>query len=171
VRLFVAVWPDSAVLDELAALERPALDGVRWTTRDQWHVTLRFFGEVDDSASVERALQEGVAHASSTVASLGPSVRRVGTMLWAPVAGLDDIAVAVVDATAMVGAPPDRRPFRGHITLARQRRRGRGGLLRGAQGQALSGSWTVGSIEVVRSHLGRGGSQYETIARVPLAER
>jgi 2'-5' RNA ligase len=171
VRLFVAVWPDAAVLDELAALERPVLDGVRWTARDQWHITLRFFGEVDDAAPVEQALHEGVAQVPSTVAALGPSVRRVGAMLWAPVGGLDDLAAAVVDATALLGAPPERRPFRGHITLARQRHRGRGAPLRDAQGQALSGSWTVASIELVRSHLGRGGSQYETIARLPIAER
>jgi 2'-5' RNA ligase len=171
VRLFVAVWPDSEVLEELAALERPPFDGVRWTTRDQWHVTLRFFGEVDDATLVEQALQRGVAHAASTVASLGPSVRRVGGMLWAPVAGLDGIATAVVHATATLGAPPERRPFRGHITLARQRQRGRGAALREAQGQALSGSWAVTSIELVGSHLGRGGSQYETLASLPLAER
>ena len=30
-RLFVAVWPPDDVLDAVAALERPAQDGLRWT--------------------------------------------------------------------------------------------------------------------------------------------
>jgi len=50
VRLFVAVVPPGDVLDRLAALRRPPRPGVRWTRREQWHVTLRFLGEVDESA-------------------------------------------------------------------------------------------------------------------------
>ena len=46
-RLFVAVWPPDEVLDLIAALPRPEVEGLRWTTRDQWHVTLRFFGSVE----------------------------------------------------------------------------------------------------------------------------
>jgi 2'-5' RNA ligase len=95
-------------------------------------------------------------------------VQRVGNMLWAPVSGLDDVAGSVVSATASLGAPPDERRFRGHITLARHRSRKRASVLRGVQGQPLSGSWDVREIELVRSHLGRGGSRYEPISRVPL---
>ena len=146
------------------------IDGVRWTTRDQWHITLRFFGEVDDAQSVEVALRDaGCARTTRCGAELGPTVQRVGNMLWAPVSGLDDIARSVVSATASFGAPPDDRRFRGHITLARHRSRKQGSVLRAAQGQPLSGSWDVREIELVRSHLGRGGSRYETLARVPAA--
>ena len=45
-RLFVAVWPPDDVIDVLADLPRPEVAGVRWTTRGQWHVTLRFLGHV-----------------------------------------------------------------------------------------------------------------------------
>ena len=41
-RLFVAVWPPDDVLDRLAVLPRPEVDGLRWTDQDHWHVTLRF---------------------------------------------------------------------------------------------------------------------------------
>jgi 2'-5' RNA ligase len=168
VRLFVAVWPDDAVLDQLAGLDRPVLDGVRWTTRDQWHITLRFFGEVAESEvpAVSDVLR--TARARSVQASLGPRVQRVGSMLWAPVEGLAEIAAAVVKATASVGAPPEDRRFRGHITLARQRSRGRGAQLRSAAGQPLAGSWEVRAVDLVRSHLGSGGSRYERLSSVPL---
>ena len=46
-RLFVAVWPSADVLDALERLPRPPLAGARWTTRRQWHVTVRYFGVVD----------------------------------------------------------------------------------------------------------------------------
>jgi 2'-5' RNA ligase len=168
VRLFVAVWPDDAVVDQLAVLERPIIDGVRWTTRDQWHITLRFLGEVDDAGVIEEALRDSVACSRAVRADLGPRVQRIGNMLWAPVTGLDDVAGSVVGATASFGAPPGDRRFRGHITLARHRSRKKGSVLRAAQGQHLSGSWDVHEVELVRSHLGPGGSRYETIARVAL---
>lgn len=167
-RLFVAVRPDDAVVDQLAALERPLVDGVRWTTRDQWHITMRFFGEVEDAAGIEVALRDGAARSHVARAELGLDVQRVGNMLWAPVAGLDEVAASVISATASFGAPPDDRRFRGHITLARHRSRKKGSVLRAAQGQPLSGSWDVHEVELVRSHLGRGGSRYEAVARVPL---
>jgi 2'-5' RNA ligase len=166
-RLFVAVWPDDAIVEQLVALERPVIDGVRWTTRDQWHITLRFFGEVEDAGAVEAALRDVAARSRGVRADLGPRVQRVGNMLWAPVSGLDDVAGSVVSATASFGAPPDDRRFRGHITLARHRSRGKASALRDAQGEPLSGSWDVREVELVRSHLGRGGARYEAVARVP----
>jgi 2'-5' RNA ligase len=56
VRLFVAVRPPDDILDAVAALPRPTHPGVRWTARDQWHVTLRFLGEVEDPTPVAAAL-------------------------------------------------------------------------------------------------------------------
>jgi hypothetical protein len=53
-RLFVAIAPPSAVLDELDALVEPLrasrLD-LRWTNREAWHVTLAFLGQVDEAAA------------------------------------------------------------------------------------------------------------------------
>jgi len=36
VRLFIAAWPAAPVVAALTALERPALDGVRWTAASRW---------------------------------------------------------------------------------------------------------------------------------------
>ena len=55
-RLFVGVRPPDEVLDLIADLPRRAQAGLRWTTRDQWHVTLRFLGEVEDPTVVVDAL-------------------------------------------------------------------------------------------------------------------
>ncbi|MDQ2827353.1 MAG: RNA 2',3'-cyclic phosphodiesterase, partial [Actinomycetota bacterium] len=44
------------MLDRLSALDRPVVSGLRWATREQWHVTLRFLGAVGDLGPVRAAL-------------------------------------------------------------------------------------------------------------------
>ena len=88
-RLFVAAVPPPAVLERLAAeLARPERPGVRWTTRDQWHVTLRFLGQAPLRAAAAAALT-GVRPPPSTPRSVRRSGRSVGGVLCLPVRGLD----------------------------------------------------------------------------------
>jgi 2'-5' RNA ligase len=163
-RLFVGVVPPERVLDALARLDRPERVGVRWTRRDQWHVTLRFLGEVADPDPVAAALS--AAPLPRCEARLGPRVRALGRqVLCLPVAGLDELAGAVVEATAGFGQPPDDRRFRGHLTLARLRRGTRpSGLTRAS----LDDSFPVTDVRLIRSHQGEGGSRYEDLLVVPL---
>jgi 2'-5' RNA ligase len=157
-RLFVAAWPPEEVLDLLAALPRPEEAGVRWTRRDQWHVTLRFLGRADpDVAGVALAgVRSPVAEAV-----LGPLTARLGrSVVVAPVAGLDALAEAVVASTAAVGEPPDPRPFTGHVTLARLR----GRPACGVTGFRCSARFTVREVLLVRSHLHQEGARYEVLA-------
>ena len=52
-RLFVGLAVDEAVketLERFTLRMRAKDDGLRWSTPDQWHVTLVFLGEVDDEA-------------------------------------------------------------------------------------------------------------------------
>ncbi len=82
-------------------------------------------------------------------------------------AGLDDLAAAVVAATAHVGEPPEDRPFAGHLTLARVAR-GSKVDLRALAGQPVAGRWRVAEVCLMESHLSPKGARYETVARVPL---
>jgi RNA 2',3'-cyclic 3'-phosphodiesterase len=164
VRLFVAVAPPADALAAVARLDRPDVPGVRWTTADQWHVTLRFLGEVEDPGPVAAALDD--APLVPTTASLGPRVAALGRgVLMVPVAGLDALAEAVVSATAGVGQPPGDRPFQGHLTLARARR---GASVRGLAGAAVAATFPVEEVRLVRSRLGPGGARYEDVHVRPL---
>jgi 2'-5' RNA ligase len=167
-RLFVGVRPPDHVLDLVADLPRRAQAGLRWTTRDQWHVTLRFLGEVEDPAVVVDALDR--IDASGFIAceaAVGPMVETLSRRVVAlPVAGLDDLAAAVIDATRTLGRPPEDRPFRGHLTLARLARSARGSARRlagGIVGRPLSARFMVSDVRVVGSHLGRGGARHEDV--------
>jgi 2'-5' RNA ligase len=165
-RLFVAVWPPAGVLDAVAALPRPEVAGLRWTTPDQWHVTLRFLGAVDDPAVVAEALS-GLRAPPADVA-LGPVTERFGRrVLHLPVDGLDAIAGEVIERTAGIGAPPEDRRYHGHLTLARARER-RGVDLRRLCGTPIAGSWRVASVCVVRSDLHPHGARYTNESEIPL---
>ena len=174
-RLFVAVSPPPNVVEMLRGLERPDVASLRWTTEEQWHVTLRFLGEVGAPAAVAdavRAVPELLAAAgvAEVRAVLGPTVtwfpgRQV---LQVPVGGLDALAGAVAQSTAPWGAPADDRPYSGHLTLARARGRARGPA--GLAGASVVAAWRVGAVEVMSSVLGRRGARYETLASVALPD-
>ena len=164
-RVFVAVWPPAEVLDALAELPRPENAALRWTTREQWHVTLRFVGSVDEDEQAElRARLASCVLPGSVRASLGPATARFGRqVLHVPVAGLDAHAAAVVEATGSVGQPPSA-PFTGHLTLARVRGRARVDL-RPYCGVPIAAAWDVGEIALVRSYTDPEGGRYEVIDR------
>ncbi|HSH60543.1 MAG TPA: RNA 2',3'-cyclic phosphodiesterase [Acidimicrobiales bacterium] len=166
-RLFVAVWPSPEIIERLNGLERPDVDGLRWTTADQWHVTLRFLGDADDVAAKDAF--GWISAGGPTTAELGPVTGRFGRrVLHVPVAGLEELAAAAVAATAGVGKAPDSRPFSGHVTLGRARDR-RGVDLRPVAGVAVAGRWDVSEITLVASHLGgRGPARYEVVETLAL---
>lgn len=150
-------------MEAVAALDRPAVDGVRWTRPDQWHVTLRFLGQTD-LEPVRAAL--AAVEVPPATARLGPAVGRFGhRVLHVPVGGLDGVAEAVVAATAGLGRPPDDRPFAGHLTLARVAKGARVDLRRLA-GAAVEGSWDVTEVCLVESRLSPAGASYEVVERV-----
>lgn len=161
-RLFVAAWPDDLVTERLLALPRPAEDGVRWSPPPNWHITLRFLGDV----SVE-AVSERLAHADFPAVSvtLGPRIERLGPkVVMIPVAGADDLADAVRTATDGLGRA-DRFDFRGHLTLARTTSDAACSLL----GTGFAAVTRLTRIALVESRLGPSGSIYQTVGAFELS--
>jgi RNA 2',3'-cyclic 3'-phosphodiesterase len=183
-RLFVAIAPPSAVLDELDALVEPLrarrLD-LRWTNREAWHVTLAFLGQVDEAAAarllprLERAARR---HQQVRLAFVGagafPAATRAN-VLWTGLSGdcgaLARLAESVAAGASRAGAPPpDKgRRFQPHLTLARCRMpadvTGLVASLAGYQGQP----WTADRIHLVRSRLGATEPpRYASLANWPL---
>jgi 2'-5' RNA ligase len=169
-RLFVAVWPPPSLVGQLRALERPDRPGLRWTTQDQWHVTLRFLGGVDEAGlgRLRAALDDVTATVDPLDARAGPRPQSLGRGVWVwPVEGLEPLAGRLAGATKDVGQPPPDRPFRGHITLARARRPAAlAGLEQWAGG--LTEQWRVTEITVVQSDLRPDGARYDVLDRWPL---
>lgn len=171
-RLFVAVWPPADLVGRLAALPRPDVPGLRWTTPEQWHVTLRFLGRVEEGqveSVVEALAGVAAAQAAQVVpvrAAAGPATGRFGhRVLHLPVDGLGGLARAVAAATAGVGEPPEDRAFSGHLTLARAKGRVN---LRPLMGMPVAAAWPVDEVALVESRLSAAGARYDVVARFPL---
>jgi len=128
VRSFVAIDPPDAVRDALIAVGHrldPERSRARWVRRESVHLTMRFLGELAEEqvADVQRHLAlVREPPVSIHVAGLGffpgPRAARV---LWAGVlsGGVERLADSVSRAISAAGLPPEEKPFRPHITLAR----------------------------------------------------
>lgn len=164
-RTFVAIYPPPEVADVVAELDRTA-PSVRWVPPDQWHVTLRFLGDRSDVDSIDERLRTTFRH-EPVRAVLGPGVDHFDRqVLLLPVAGLEALATAIDEALAPI-VEPRERPFVGHLTLGRSRRRtGRLPLV----GDPAAASFTVDSIVLVRSELTRDGARHERVGNYQLSE-
>jgi 2'-5' RNA ligase len=123
-RLFTGIEIPPAARDGLALL-RGGLPGARWIDSDNYHLTLRFIGDIDGRTAGE------VAGLLSTVRRHAFSVeidglRSFGTKrphaLIATVAasrGLTELQAEHERLLRRLGLPPDPRKFTPHITLAR----------------------------------------------------
>ncbi|WP_406354633.1 RNA 2',3'-cyclic phosphodiesterase [Streptomyces sp. NBC_01635] len=185
-RLFAAVLPPEDVSRELAveveALRRlPGAEGLRWTGRPGWHLTLAFYGEVDDdlvpglTARLERAASRTD---SFRLALSGGGQFGHGRALWAGADGdlrtLRLLAERAEAAGRKAGVDMgEHRRYKAHLSLARSRT----GVDAQPYLRALAGfrsrAWTVGEAALVRSNLPRSGvpgeqPRYEVVARCPL---
>ncbi len=158
-RLFLAVRPPDDVVELLRELPRKDQRGVRFVPPENWHATLRFLGDADPDAVAE-AMNRSTLPAS-VVARVGPAIDMLGThSVMAPVAGLDDLAAAVVEATSGLGTLDPRPTYTGHITVARVKR---GTIVRKVVGMLCSTEFAVTEVELVESRLRPTGSIYTTL--------
>jgi RNA 2',3'-cyclic 3'-phosphodiesterase len=125
-RLFTAIELPEDVQDLLADLEQP-LPGAKWVDTDNLHLTLRFFGDVNGGVMRElEAELNGVDTDAFEInlTGLGVFGGDDPKVLWAGVSAnpsLDALARAHERAARNAGLPPEKRPFKAHVTLARLR--------------------------------------------------
>jgi 2'-5' RNA ligase len=185
VRLFVAAPVPPPLARELGSrIERArrGLPAARWVRPENLHLTLLFLGETraDAVAALARALDEALAGRHAVRARLGlpgafPERGRV-RVLWLglePERELGELALAARAAAAGCALPFDAKPFRAHLTLARCPRPWPAALRERWSELAAGGGaerFTVDGVELRASTPGPGGSRYETLSRVALAE-
>lgn len=124
-RLFLAVDPPPSVVDELGTL-CAGVPGARWAPPEQFHLTVRFIGEVDNGRSAD--IREALAQVSEPAFPLTlTGVRhfadgRRPRVLWvgiAPCPALERLHNKIEQALAEAGTERERRKFIPHVTLAR----------------------------------------------------
>ena len=188
-RVFIAIPVPETVRNALEAVQtelRSALPGevVRWTKRTQFHLTLRFLGDVD-STQVQ-ALADSLRQACEPFAPLPLRAERIGffphmrspRVVWAWVHDRNEVLPrlqqSIERAVAKFTREAVEEKFTGHVTLGRVKR------IRRAEADALGkiaigmaerffGEWTANHVELIQSELSSEGSRYVTIESVALA--
>jgi len=187
-RLFIALPVPSAVKQEIQLVqeqlrrELPA-EGVSWTRPEQWHLTLKFLGNVD--ATRVSALTETLGAACEKFALLKLRAGQVGCfpnlrkprVVWVGVRDdanqLAGLAKAAEEASAGFTTEEREGKFTGHITIARIKyfeRQMADALAKCVHGmkQRVFGEWTAEAVELMRSELASDGARHTCLARLQL---
>jgi len=186
-RMFVALVPPAQVVEDLGEFLRPRQEAgrdLRWTTPEQWHVTLAFMPKVADrhlddlEARLERAAARRTVF-SLAVAGGGafPNPARA-KVLYAGLdldarEELDRLATGARAAANKAGAEAGGGRFHPHVTLARIRRPTEVSRWLRILDAYRGPVWTAAEITLVESHLGEGPRnrpRYEAVRSFPLTE-
>jgi RNA 2',3'-cyclic 3'-phosphodiesterase len=172
--MFVAVWPDDLTMRRLSALELGSVAGLRAVRPGQWHVTVRFLGDVEHHLfpTLIEALERAVTTVPSPVhCSIGPATAWFsgGRVLQIPATGLEDVAGTVRQATVPLIPDAGEAPFIGHLTVGRVRGRPADpSTVAAVAGLAFTAEFDVRHLLLVASALSPGGPHYSTVAQFAL---
>ena len=133
-RLFSAIEIPCSVAERLT-LHRFGLSGARWVDPENYHLTLRFIGDVDEPTARDFTSALGMIEATpfelrlDALGSFGGGKPRAIFASFAPSEGLEVLRRANERAAREAGLPPEGRNFKPHVTLAR---------LKGARADAVA---------------------------------
>jgi RNA 2',3'-cyclic 3'-phosphodiesterase len=186
-RLFFAIELGDGLLDlldETTAPLRAEAPELAWVPRDKRHLTLKFLGDVDESAAPK--LAEAADRAAARHPPVEMRVREVGAfpnfrrarVVWIGVEQEPRLELLHHDlelACAEEGFEVEGRPFRPHITLARVRaplpaERLRA-LARAARRVRMEANVQVERITLFESTLAPTGARYRRLHAAPLGGR
>lgn len=188
VRCFIAASLSAELLRQIEQVqarlaEKTPPRSVRWTRREQLHLTFLFLGNVPSNQieQVKLALHMAVQNVPPfelTVAGLGcfPSCQRP-RVIWAGLQGelrpLRTLQEQVESKCGPFGGHQETRKFKPHLTIGRVTADGSVARKVGAAVEMLrpgaSGQWRISEIVLVQSELSPRGSVYRNLASAPLA--
>jgi 2'-5' RNA ligase len=175
-RLFSGIKIPEAIGYRLSML-RTGLGGARWIDPANYHLTLRFIGDVDGRTAHDFAanLDEiEVAPFELRFDGLGSFGGRKPRAIWASIANSDSLQSlqrANERAARQAGLPPEPRNFVPHVTIARlrgTRPEAVAGFLE-CQGGFFSTPFTVDRFVLFSSRASIGGGPYVVEAEYPLS--
>ncbi len=180
-RLFIAANIPEDIRSSFADLTSSLsarLPGVRWVRKENFHVTLKFLGEVSERRieKMSPALAE-LAHETKpfTISFEGlgafPDLRRPH-VLWVGIdRGVSDLrAIAEgIKNRVWLEADRDEREFSGHVTIGRVARPI--GAVSFVGTNAAFGSFELDRIDLMQSVTLREGPEYHVVRSFPLGGR
>jgi 2'-5' RNA ligase len=174
-RLFVGIeFPPELKLR--LSLLCSGIAGARWVDPGNFHLTLRFIGEIDEgtAADVDEALLRLRGRPFSVqLAGVGVFGGEKLRQLWVGVErepALSALQGKIELALIRIGLPPEPRKYVPHVTLARLRDPRRDELQQflAAHAPFRAEPLQVDSFSLIASYLTKAGSVYEDQADYPL---
>ena len=176
IRLFAAL-PVAADIAEGLARRQQGLPGARWSPADNLHVTLHFFGEVQETlaADLDAGLAE-IAMESFDIVLAGVGAFGEAAQVSAVWAGIGEseplrrLAAKCATVAKRCGLKAEPRTYRPHLTLAYLRRTPQDRVAAWVQGHNLLSSppWRVRMFGLYSSWRSHDGSRYELERTYPL---
>ena len=177
IRLFAALPVPTEIAAGLAEV-RAGVPGARWRPDDALHVTLRFFGEVQESVAADLDAQLSVVTASAFEVELqGAGALGSVDQVRAVYAGVIDseplrrLAAKCETVAKRCGLTSEARTYRPHVTLAYLKRSPEARAAAWVQGHNLlhSPPWRVSAFALYSSWRSLEGSRYELERTYPLS--
>ena len=125
-RLFTGIEIPPGVAQSLATL-RGGLPGARWIEPDNYHMTLRFIGDVDDTVAREvisllaRVQRRSFELRVEDLKSFGGRTPRAVVATLGPAPAVSELHAEHERLMQRVGLEPEGRKYIPHVTLARLR--------------------------------------------------
>lgn len=174
-RLFTAVEIPHDIAQSLSML-RGGLPGARWIDPENYHLTLRFIGDVDDSIAHEvESLLDRVRRGAfelrvDGLTSFGGKKPRAVVATVAPTPTLMEVQAEQERLMQRMGLEPDGRKYIPHITLARLRDASSRDVADylATRGFYRSASFPVSRFVLYSSRASVGGGPYIVEASYPL---
>ena len=176
-RLFSGLEIPQEIAKRLSML-RGGLEGARWVEPENYHITLRFIGDVDGATAARFSQALGEIEAmrfSLTLDGVGSFGRGRPRAVWAgvaPHASLVSLHRAHERAALTAGLEPEPRNFHAHVTLARMRKGKASDVAKYLEynGAFLSPSFAVTRFVLFSARESRGGGPYVVERAYPLSE-
>ncbi|MEM7767543.1 MAG: RNA 2',3'-cyclic phosphodiesterase [Pseudomonadota bacterium] len=175
-RLFAALPIPPEIADPLSDLQEN-LPGASWRPIENFHVTLRFFGDLDTLTA--KALDADLANIPARqmqleINGMGWFGRREPRAVWARIApndSLDALAGACERVARRLGLPPEKGRYTPHITLAYCHNTPLGAARSWCEthGAYRTGPFWIDRFHLYESRLGKGPSRYTAEADYPLS--
>jgi 2'-5' RNA ligase len=175
-RLFTGVEIPPDIVQALASL-RGGLPGARWIDPENYHLTMRFIGDVDDATAHEVASVLGRVRRSTFelrmegLGSFGGRKPRAVVANVAPSPALMEAQAEQERLMQRIGLEPEGRKYTPHVTLARLRdvsSRAVADYL-ATRGYFRTASFRVSRFVLFSSRDSIGGGPYVVEAAYPLA--
>jgi 2'-5' RNA ligase len=176
-RLFTGVEIPSDIGQALAML-RGGLPGARWITPDNYHLTLRFIGDVDDMIAQEVALMLGRIRRGAFklhlegLTSFGGRRPRAVVATVAPAPALLEVHAEQERLMRRIGLEPEGRKYLPHVTLARLRDSSSLNVAEylSARGYFRTAAFPVSRFVLFSSRNSVGGGPYVVEASYPFSD-